>query len=306
MDERPILITGASGFLAAWIIPGLLAAGRRIVALDVGQDSTRLRAVLGRPVPDSVQWVRSDITDDESLGRLFRELQPSQVIHLAALQIPACRADPLSGVKVNLLGHMHLLECARAFGARMIYTSSVAAKPRGAANAPANLYGVFKRADEEISRLYALDYGVDSFGLRPHVVYGVGRDQGETSVVTAAMHAAAMGRAFVLPWSTATCFQYAEDVAQCFVRLVESDWHGAWVSDVSDVVESTDDVIDAIRRVVPDADLSVQDASRLSPTTGFDTSVLRQAIGEVPRTALADGVSRTIAHFRRLGASSSS
>ena len=45
--SRPILITGASGFLGAWIIPKLLAKGHEVVALDVAQNITRLAMVGG-------------------------------------------------------------------------------------------------------------------------------------------------------------------------------------------------------------------------------------------------------------------
>lgn len=301
-SNRTVVVTGASGFLAAWILPKLIARGLTVIAVDIARDETRLRQVVRGEAPDEIAWQVADLTNDGIMSRIAEQHAVSTILHLAALQIPACRANPLAGAKVNVVGHVSVLEAARSVGARVIYTSSVAAKPRGAANAPANLYGVFKRADEEIARLYAEDFGVSSFGLRPHVVYGIGRDQGETSAVTSAMRAAALGARYTVPWTTATCFQFADDIAEMFVRLVEAEWNGAHLADMTDNVESTADIIAAIRAVAPEADVRTEGPERLSPTTGFDVAALEKIIGPRPLTPLAEGVRRTIEHFRELRA----
>jgi len=296
-----ILVTGASGFLAAWVLQSLAGAGHSIIATDLACSKARLKLVLGgtSELP-GLRWVACDITNGAQLSALVRDVQPSVILHLAALQIPACRANPVLGGEVNMIGHIRVLEAARAVGARVVYTSSIAAKPRGPDNAPANLYGVFKKSCEEISRLYAADFGVASLGLRPHVVYGVGRDQGETSAITSAMRAAALGEAYVIPWRTATCFQFAGDVAEIFASCCAATWQGALLSDVSDTVETTEDVIAAIKAVVPGADVRTEGPERLSPTAGFETAVLRNLLSEVPQTPLASGVQSTVTHFRRL------
>jgi nucleoside-diphosphate-sugar epimerase len=239
-----------------------------------------------------------DIADGPAVRALAKEVRPDTIIHLAALQIPACRASPVLGAQVNVVGHIHVLDAARETGARLIYTSSVAAKPRGPAHAPANLYGVYKRTCEEISGLYAADFGVASLGLRPHVVYGVGRDQGETSAITAAIAAAAFGRSYTIPWTTRTCFQYAGDIAAMFVAAVAAPWSGSAVSDMTDVVESTEDVMVAIRAAVPSADVVAEGPERLSPTSGFDVATLEAIIGRRRLTPLCEGVAQTVAMFR--------
>ena len=301
-NNRAVVVTGASGFLSAWILPKLIARGRKVVAIDIARDETRLRqATQGQP-PPGIAWETADLTADGIMSRIAEQYAADTILHLAALQIPACKANPIAGAKVNVVGHVGVLEAARHVGARVVYTSSVAAKPRGAANAPANLYGVFKRADEEIARLYAEDFGVASFGLRPHVVYGVGRDQGETSAVTSAMRAAAIGESYVVPWTTATCFQFADDIAEMFVRVVEAEWNGAHLADMTDNVESTADIIDAIRAIVPTADVRAEGPERISPTSGFDVAPLERVIGPRPLTPLSEGVRRTIDHFRELDA----
>ena len=51
---------------------------------------------------------------------------------------------------------------------------------------PTTHYGVFKRANEGNARVYYLDHGLNSVGLRPLTVYGVNRDTGLTSDPTKA------------------------------------------------------------------------------------------------------------------------
>lgn len=303
-SNSTVVVTGASGFLAAWILPKLIARGHKVVAVDIARDETRLRQVMKGPAPQGVIWERADLTTDGIMSRLAEQYAAGTILHLAALQIPACKTNPIAGAKVNVVGHVGVLEAARSVGARVVYTSSVAAKPRGAANAPANLYGVFKRADEEISRLYAEDFGVASFGLRPHVVYGIGRDQGETSAVTSAMRAAALGVSYTVPWTTATCFQFADDIAEMFVRVIESEWRGAHLADMTDVVESTANIVAAIHASEPEAKVKAEGPERLSPTSGFDVAALERVIGPRPQTPLGEGVERTIQHFRELRAKS--
>ena len=115
------------------------------------------------------------------------------IIHLAALQVPFCKADPAAGAKANVVGTVNVFEAARSRGLkRLAYASSIAAHSFFP-GAPwlATLYGAYKLCDEMIARTYAGDWDVPSIGIRPGVVYGVGRDQGLTSKTTVAILAAA-------------------------------------------------------------------------------------------------------------------
>src|SRR5262249_11824732 len=150
------------------------------------------------------------------LGQLesaLDEHEITNVVHLAALQVPFCRADPPLGARVNVLGTVNVFEAVRRRlvpMAPLVYASSVAAfdpPDDGVAPSmrghPGTLYGVFKRANEATASVYALEHGVASVGLRPHTVYGVGRDQGLTSAPTAAMLAAAAGLPYAIPYGGA-------------------------------------------------------------------------------------------------------
>ncbi len=300
MRGGTILVTGASGFLAAWIIPKLLASGRRVVASDLKRDESRLRLVTQGGELPGLTWAQLDVGDERACRDVVSNHQPQDILHLAALMIPACKADPTAGARVNLLGHINMLEAAKRVGARLTYTSSAAAKPRGEANAPANLYGVFKRADEDISRLYATDYGVASLGLRPNIVYGVGRTLGETAVVTEAARAAALGQSFTLPWHTRAGFQYVDDIAEIFCRSVAAEWAGAAVSDMGVKLTTTAEIVAAIQAAVPEAEIGIEGPERAAPNAGFDVDALVRIIGELPESPIEHGIAATVLHFREL------
>lgn len=297
----PVLVTGANGFIGSWVIAALIKAGRSVVASDVNEDTGRLDQLLSVEAQKAIVWRPCNVADTAAVDALVGDNRPSSIIHLAALQIPACRANPVLGAQVNVVGQVNIFEAARAHGVSdIVYTSSAAAKPRGAANAPANLYGVFKKTDEEIARIYADEHGISSLGLRPYIVYGVGRDDGETSAITKAIRAAALGDAYTIPFRTRGCFQYASEVADIFCRCADAQWNGAMLSDLSTEIESIDDVLDAIKAEVPGAAVDAADVVREAPTSGFDVAPLERIIGKWPRVDLTEGVRQSIAHFRSL------
>lgn len=294
-----ILMTGATGFLGAWIISRLVDQGVRVIATDVSEDYHRLENIRPDLLEEMVDFRRCDVTDATAVDALIAETKPTGIIHLAALQIPVCRKNPSAGAMVNVVGHINVFEVARRHGIRrVIYTSSIAAKPRGSDNAPSNLYGVFKKTGEEIARIYWQDYQIPSLGLRPYIVYGVGRDDGETSTITRAIEAAAMGQPYEIPFSTRSCFQYAGDIADVIARAARTSWNGALLSDITDQVHSTAELQDAIKAVLPGAGITLAETERVSPSDGFDVDPLRQVIGSWQETPLVEGVRKTAELFR--------
>jgi nucleoside-diphosphate-sugar epimerase len=311
-DER-FLVTGAHGCIGAWVIRRLLSEGADVVALDVSDDDHRLRIVLSEAEMQALPRVRTDITDLDALADTLAEHEITNVIHLAALQVPFCRADPSLGARVNVVGTVNVLEAVARRDAAMApvaYASSIAAyaadaRP-GAADAdadgvPGTLYGVYKRANEGTAALYWSDREVPSVGLRPHTVYGPGRDQGLTSSPTAAMLAAAAGRSFEIPFGGRFQFQYAPDVAAAFILASRSRARSATVHGLTGRAIHMSDVVTAIEAAIPEAagTITFTDAQLPFPAEAQHAS-LRQVIGDPPETPLHEGVRDTIARFREL------
>jgi UDP-glucuronate 4-epimerase len=300
MAER-FLVTGANGCIGAWIIAQLTHEETPVVAFDASDDDHRLRLVLEEDAVAGVTRVHGDVTDLDFLERALDDHAITHVIHLAALQVPFCRADPPLGARVNVVGTVNVFEAVARRADRMgpvVFASSVAAYDAldgtGAAamqGVPSTLYGVYKRANEGTATVYAQERDTPSVGLRPHTVYGPGRDQGLTSAPTTAMLAAAAGRPYTLPFGGAYQLQYAPDVAAAFVAAARAPARGARVEDIGGPAVHTDELIAAIAGAAPGAEISYEPVELPFPS---DTG------GGTPATPLREGVADAVDRFRDL------
>jgi UDP-glucuronate 4-epimerase len=304
-----VLVTGANGCIGAWVIRRLLADGDDVLALDVGDDDHRLKMILhGTEQRGRLDRVRADIRDLDRLRELVREHDVERVIHLAALQVPFARANPPLGAAVNVVGSVNLFEAvkgSRAADHPLVYASSVAVyRPEGGApgdGMPDTHYGVHKRANEGNARVSWRDDAIASIGLRPHVVYGVGRDQGLTSSPTVAMLHAAAGRGFTIPYGGGSQLHFAEDAADVFVAASRADYEGAIVADLGGPAVQMREVVEAIRRAAGslEAPIEFEDKPLPFPAEVHDGD-LESVLGPVRWTSLDEGVGRTVESFRAL------
>lgn len=309
-----ILVTGAQGCIGAWVLKTLLEAGESPVAYDLDPDPWRLGMVVEPEALDRIRFIVGDVADQAALARAVAEHGVRSIIHLAALQIPLCRQDPLRGALVNVAGTAAVFETARLHPEvrRVVYASSAAvfgppeAYPPGpladdAPPRPATHYGVYKVANEGTARLHWSEFGVPSVGLRPLTVYGPGRDFGVTAGPTIAMKAAVLGRPFRIRWGGRSDFQYVADVARSFVRAVLAETDGARVYNLHGETAEVGEVVELIRELVPAARALIDhDEAPLPIAPALDESGFQRDLGPLPRTPLRDGVRETIARFERL------
>ena len=245
-------------------------------------------------------WETADITREGTLADAVRRHRARAIIHLAALLIPFCAADPVAGATVNVVGHAHVLEAARQAGIRnVVYASSVASLPAPDRQGPNTLYGVYKLANEGVAGIYWQDWQVSSIGVRPHTVYGPGRDQGLTSAPTRAMLAAVLGQPFCIDYDTTMMMQHVHEVADAFIACADAKIEGAHVFNLGGVKASTREIADMINRVVPEARIEIGAAPLALPVDQDDTA-LRGLVGGWPAVGLEDGIERTVSAFRGL------
>jgi nucleoside-diphosphate-sugar epimerase len=282
-------------------VRALLDRGREVVTYDLGGSDHRLRLVLGEDEVAALARLDGDVTDLAALERAMEDYAVTSVIHLAALQVPLVRDDPVAGARVNVTGTVNVLEAVRRRGDRMgpvVYASSIAALAEPGEH-PSTLYGVFKRTGEAVAARYFADYGVSSVGLRPHTVYGPGRDQGLTSAPTLAMAAAAAGREYRIPFGGSLQLQYIADAGEAFVRASEAGGEGASLHNLDGPVASVREVIAEIERAAPGAAGLITAADEPLPfPPSVDATSLTELVGGPVSRPLADGVAETIARFR--------
>jgi len=312
-----VLLTGGYGFIGAWIIRNLLNRGADVFVFDLKEDARRLRMILPESEVAKVEFVQGDVTDLPALVRTITDKAITHIIHLAGLQVPTCRADPILGAKVNIIGTLAVFEAIRATGKqveRLVYASSAAVYggPDKYTNSPlsddvllmpSTHYGAFKCCNEANARLYFQDNGLSSVGLRPWTVYGVGRDLGMTSEPTKAIKAVMLGRPYDISFGGWTDFQYVDDVAKTFIYSLERPYTGAKSYNLRGAVVPMSEFYAALCRVLPQAEKLVTiGTTQIAIAYDLSDAALQRDLGPMPRTKLDDGIKETVTIFRQLHA----
>jgi nucleoside-diphosphate-sugar epimerase len=310
------LVTGAGGCIGSWAVANLIRRGAEVVAFDVSDDDHRLRLVLDDEDLQRVPRRIGDIRDLETVIDVVERDTITHIIHLAALQVPFCQADPVLGSQVNVTGTVNVLEATRRSDGRVrgvSYASSIAAfgppamYPDGTVDddselAPATLYGAYKQANEWTARVYAADWGIGSVGLRPSVIYGEGRDQGLTSDPTKAMVKVAAGLSAHIAFGGAITYQHASDAADYFIASALLDSEAALLHNIGGPVATMPEIVGYIEAAAPGAAGSVtfDDVTLPIPGTILGTNLEEALNGSVVQKPLADGIAGTVENFRKL------
>ena len=298
----PVLVTGAGGCIGSWVLALLARAGVPACALDLTEDKRRPRLLIEERELEKIRWRTGDISDFETVVRTLEAVRPCAIIHLAALQVPFCKADPIAGAKVNVVGTVNVFEAARRLGIRRLaYASSIAAygamdEGHGAMH---TLYGAYKYCDEQIAKVYSEDWGIHSLGIRPGVVYGVGRDQGLTSKTTFAILAAAAGKPYEVPFSGGVSWLYAGEVASAFIHAVARERSGAPVFDMNGVYAPVEEGLRILKTLAPSAAITASGQPLAFPMHLPDKP-LRDFLGDYGEMPLAEGIRETYDAFRSL------
>jgi CDP-glucose 4,6-dehydratase len=181
--DRPVMVTGASGFLGGWLVKKLAADGASVVA--VVRDWIPLSQLLGDPDRSSVQLVSGDIRDQELIERTLGEYEVETVFHLAAqTTVGVANRNPVSTFDSNIRGTWSVLEaCRRSPRVRQIVLAS-SDKAYGdqeklpyEEDAPligTHPYDVSKSCADLIAQAYAVSYGLPVVVTRCGNFYGGG------------------------------------------------------------------------------------------------------------------------------------
>jgi nucleoside-diphosphate-sugar epimerase len=300
-------VTGAQGCIGSWIVKELTERGDQAVVFDRSDDSRRLSAIMDDLA--GVRFITGDITDTDAVLSALSASGSERVIHLAGLQVPTCKTDPLAGALVNVAGTLNVFEAARTIGIKsIVYASSAAvyglndgdgALDETVQCEPTTHYGVFKRANEGNARVYFLDHGIDSVGLRPLTVYGVNRDTGLTSDPTKAMKSAVVGRPLHIRFAGATDFQYVADTAATFISCADKTPEGAHVFNLHGETVTVERIARFINEQA-NRDLITFGGPPIPIPAAMDDTAIRKIMNELPSTPLEVGIRETMEKFAAL------
>lgn len=308
-----VLVTGGYGFLGAWIARDLLDHGHEPVLFDLASNPRRLEMVLTAQEIQSLPFAQGDVADSDRVLAACKEHRIGGIIHLAGLQVPTCRAKPLEGARVNVLGTLAVLEAARQMAEprpRVVLASSAAVFGPPSMYPPGQLkdqvplrpgthYGWFKICNEGNARVYSLEQGLETVALRPWTVYGPGRDVGMTSEPTRAIKCLALGKPYKISYGGVQDFQFIADVARVFVQCLTGAYKGPEAYNLRGAVVDIQEFHRALCAVEPSAaQLISVGESQLPIAPDLDDSLLQSHYGPLPPTPLTEGIRRTLTMFR--------
>ena len=181
------LVTGSAGFIGHALSHRLLARGDAVVGIDslnAYYDPALKHARTSdlAATSDLFQFKQVDFADQTALDAALAGEAFNAIIHLGAQ--PGVRyslENPQAYIQSNIVGHLNLLELARARQVAMVYASSssvyggnisVPFCVEDRVDHPVSLYAATKRADELMSETYAHLYRIPLTGLRFFTVYG--------------------------------------------------------------------------------------------------------------------------------------
>jgi nucleoside-diphosphate-sugar epimerase len=313
-DSGRYLVTGAAGCIGAWTMKLLLEEGVEAIGADLAPDRRRLRLVAGDRLAADARLAPLDITDREAVRALVDTERITHVIHLAALQAPFCRADPVRGSQVNVTGTINVFEAALASRERVrsvVYASSAAVfgpavmypdglvKDDSPQSPTSTIYGVYKQANEWSAKVYAATNALPSVGLRPFIVYGPGRDQGMTSGPSVAILSAVTGVPFHIPYGGHNLFHFGEDVARAFIGASRAEATEALALNIGGRRATVAEFVEALIGVVPEArSLITAETNELPFPSKVDDSGLQRLVGGSTHLTLEEGIARSVAIFR--------
>lgn len=183
MSQKTILVTGGSGLVGANAIRFLLDRGEQPVLFDVALNERLLQAV-GVDVK-SIPIVRGDVADLPGLISTIRDHGVERIIHLAGFLGEEVQRRPYSGVQLNLMGTVNVLEAARLEKVRRVVFSSSGTVYLGCLREggpkkvdetiplhPLSVYAAAKAGAEFLGRTYAQRFGFEFVTVRFAALYG--------------------------------------------------------------------------------------------------------------------------------------
>ncbi len=182
-----ILVTGGAGFIGSHVCEALLSRGETVVCVDNFNDfydpTIKEEHIASFVHHKNFILCRVDITDKESLTRIFQQHSPSTVIHLAARAgVRPSFDDPELYHRVNVEGTKNLLELSHEHRlSQFIFgsSSSVYGNSRQIPFSEDDVhleqispYAVTKKKAEDLCRLFHTQHGLPITCLRFFTVYG--------------------------------------------------------------------------------------------------------------------------------------
>lgn len=323
LADRVILLSGANGFLASYLVETLLAMRQQLgfgprAVIGLVRDRARTAARFGHhDGRTDLRFVQAAVEDSFAIDGPV-----DFVVHAASQASPrSYLTDPVGVMRANVDGTRNLLELARAKDARFLFFSSgevygqTDRVPTGEADygfldplAVRSCYGESKRAGETMCACWAHQHGLHVSVVRPFHTYGPGVALDDGRVFADFVADIVAGRDIVMKsdGTARRAFCYVADATEGFLTVLLKGESGQ-AYNIGD--EAGEISIAALARLLvelfPERALKVvTDPSRQSPTYAASpitrnapSTARAAALGWAARTSLADGFRKMVLSY---------
>jgi len=286
-----VLVTGAAGFLGQSLVARLGQTGAQVVGTSrrpPGPDDPAGRRVL-------------DVEDADAVARLFEEVRPGTVFHLAS-NVRGTRdlAAVLPMFRANLASAVHVLTAASQTGCRrVVMAASMEELPL---DQPARFpYAVAKRAASEYARFFQGAYGLSVISARIGMAYGPGQ-RDVSKLVPHVILSQIEGRAPRLASGGRRAdWIFVDDVADAFVACMTAPRLDDTVVEIgSGVGTSVGEVADRLTAIMggPPAEKGALADRANDRDVVTDADATARRIGWRARISLDEGLRRSVDWYR--------
>jgi NAD dependent epimerase/dehydratase len=306
---RPVLVTGAGGFIGSHLVERLLRDGARVRAFVHynSRNDWGLLEHLPRQVLSQVELIRGDIQDPFSVNRAVNGCRT--VFHLASLiAIPYSYAAPQSYVTTNVLGAVNVLEAARAADVERVVHTSTSECYGTAQYVPIDEghplqgqspYSASKIGADMIAESYWRSFGLPVATVRPFNTFGP--RQSARAVIPTIITQALSGEEVRLGSLTPTRdLTYIDDTVDAFIRVASAQTTAQVVNIGSGSEISIGALARLILQLIGSKSRVVTDEQRVRPENSEVGRLLcnnekaQRLLGWRPRVPLEEGLRRTI------------
>lgn len=313
--DRPVLVTGCTGFLGSWLTIALVEAGATVVGLI--RDGAPFSHLRRSGYQERIAVVRGDVTDYELVERTLNEYEIDSIFHLAAQTIvPIANRSPLSTFETNIKGSWTVLEAARrsptvtrvalassdkAYGAHETLPYTEDAPLRGCYP-----YDASKACAEFIARTYAVTYDLPVAITRCANLYG-GGDLNWSRIFPGTVRSLIRGERPIVrsDGTMVRDYLYARDAVNAYLTLAEHlDGPGVQGEAFNFGMDNPKSVLEIVQTIIAISDypelepVVLSDAPNEIQAQYLDSGKARRVLDWTPRYSLEEGLSETLAWYQ--------
>lgn len=334
--NKNILVTGSAGFIGFHLCKRLIETGIKVVGIDNVNDyydvelkKKRLELLSQNSYKNNWQFFKTDLLDKDQLLQIFQDHKPQTVINLAAQAgVRYSIKNPIAYINSNIMGFQNILDCCKESNIKhLLYASSSSVYGGNISSSfseldsvdhPVSIYAATKRANELFAHTYSHLYNIPSTGMRFFTVYGPwGRPDMAPIIFANAIFSKKPIKVFNYG-KMSRSFTFIDDVIDSIESLIKkparvdknfeklnpnpaSSWCPHRIFNIgNNETIKLEDFISLLEKEI--GINAIKEYKDIQPgdvkETKADNSILKEWIGEYPKTPLDQGIKKFITWYK--------